>query len=140
MSISKILNSLENSWVRDDILLKIKNGLSSDEIVNEFLINNQLQVKELNSLLKPNDIDLLNQIEKLSTCEAKLINKINNFNYLKNIKKNHTKQTINEEKISLINRVPTNRISLFMINWSNKLVVIALLTISAIALSKQAWA
>ena len=34
MSISKILNSLENSWERDDILLKIKNGLSSEEIVN----------------------------------------------------------------------------------------------------------
>ena len=51
MSISKILNSLENSWERDDILLKIKNGLSSEEIVNEFLINNELQVKELNSLM-----------------------------------------------------------------------------------------
>jgi len=58
MSISKILNSLENSWERDDILLKIKNGLSSEEIVNEFLINNELQVKELNSLLKPDEIDL----------------------------------------------------------------------------------
>ena len=137
MSISKILNSLENSWERDDILLKIKNGLSSDEIVNEFLINNELQVKELNSLLKPDDIDLLNQVEKLSTCEAKLINKINNFNYVRDNKNNHT---INEKKISLSNRVPTNRISMFMINWSNKFVVIALLTISAIALSKQAWA
>ena len=51
MSISKILNSLENSWERDDILLKIKNGLSSEEIVNEFLINNELQVKELYSFL-----------------------------------------------------------------------------------------
>ena len=50
MSINKILNSLEKSWERDDILLKIKNGLSSDEIVNEFLIKNELQVKELNSL------------------------------------------------------------------------------------------
>ena len=137
MSISKILNSLENSWERDDILLKIKNGLSSEEIVNEFLINNELQVKELNSLLKPDDIDLLNQVEKLSTCEAKLINKINNFNYVGDNKNNHK---INEKKISLSNRVPTNRISMFMINWSNKFVVIALLTISAIALSKQAWA
>jgi len=27
-----------------------------------------------------------------------------------------------------------------MIDWSNKFVIIALLTISAIALSKQAWA
>ena len=137
MSISKILNSLENSWERDDILLKIKNGLSSEEIVNEFLINNELQVKELNSLLKPDDIDLLNQVEKLSTCEAKLINKINNLNNVGDNKNNHK---INEKKISLSNRVPTNRISMFMINWSNKFVVIALLTISAIALSKQAWA
>ena len=142
MSISKILNSLENSWERDDILLKIKNGLSSEEIVNEFLINNELQVKELNSLLKPDDIDLLNQVETLSTCEAKLINKIKNFNYVRETDKdhNHSTQTINEKKISLSSRVPTNRISIFMINWSNKFVVIALLTISAIALSKQAWA
>ena len=136
MSISKILNSLENSWERDDILLKIKNGSSSDEIVNEFLINNEFKVKQLNSLLKPDDIDLLNQVEKLSTCEAKLINKINNFNDVQDNKNNHT---INEKKISLYNRVPTNMISMFMINWSNKFVVIALLTISAIALSKQAW-
>ena len=136
MSISKILNSLENSWERDDILLKIKNGLSSEEIVNEFLINNELQVKELNSLLKPDDIDLLNQVETLSTCEAKLINKINNFNYVRDKDHNHT---IYQKKISLSNRVPTKRISMFMINWSNKFVVIALLTISAIALSKQAW-
>ena len=140
MSISKILNSLENSWERDDILLKIKNGLSSEEIVNEFLLNNELQVKELNSLLKPDDIDLLNQVETLSTGEAKLINKINNFDSLRDKDHNHTTQTINEKKISLSNRVPTNKISMFMINWSNKFVVIALLAISAIALSKQAWA
>jgi len=137
MSISKILNSLENSWERDDILLKIKNGLSSEEIVNEFLINNELQVKELNSLLKPDDIDLLNQVEQLSTCESKLINKIKNLNYLENNENNHV---ITEKNISLSNRVTSNRIRSFMINWSNKFVVIALITISAIALSKQAWA
>ena len=137
MSINKILNSLEKSWERDDILLKIKNGLDTDEIVNEFLLNNKVQIKELNTLLRQEDLDLLNQVEQLSTCEAKLINKINNLNYLKN-KKNH--HAINEEKVSLSNRVPTNRISLFMINWSNKFVVIALITISAIALTKQAWA
>jgi len=137
MSISQILNSLGKSWKRDDILLNIKKGLGTDEIVNEFLINNELQVKELNSLLKPDDIDLLNQVETLSTCEAKLINKINNFNYVRDNKNNHT---IYQKKISLSNRIPTNRISMFMINWSNKFVVIALLTISAVALSKQAWA
>ena len=137
MSLSKILNSLEKSWERDVVLLKIKNGLGTDEIVNEFLANNEVQIKELNTLLRPEDIDLLNQVEKLSTCESKLINKINNLNYSKN-NENHYK--INEKKVSLSSKVPFNRVSSLMINWSNKFVVIALLTISAIALSKQAWA
>ena len=65
MNISKILNSLDKSWERDVILLKIKNGLDADKIVNEFLANNKIQIKELNTLLKPEDIDLLNQVEKL---------------------------------------------------------------------------
>ena len=137
MSISKILNSLEKSWERDDILLNIKKGLGTDEIVNEFLMKNERQIKELNSLLRPEDIDLLNQVEQLSACESKLINEIKNLNYLEN---NENHQLINQKRISTSNRFPSNRISSFMINWSNKFVVIALLTISAIALSKQAWA
>ena len=137
MSIIKILKSLEISWSREKILTKIKNGHSTDEIINEFLIKNKEQIKELNTLLRPEDIDLLNKVEILSTCEAKLINKINNLNYLKN-KDKHYK--INEKQLSLPNRIPANKISLFMINWSNKIVIISLLTISAIALSKQAWA
>ena len=137
MSISKILNSLDKSWKRDDILLKIKNGLGTDRIVNEFLAKNEIKIKELNTLLSSEDIDLLNQVEQLSTCESKLINKINNLNYEK-INESHHK--INEKKISFSNRLPSERISSFMINWSNKFVFIALITISAIALSKQAWA
>ncbi len=134
MSISKILNSLEESWQRDNILLNIKKGLGTDEIVSEFLVKNESQIKELNSLLKPKDIDLLNQVEKLSTCESKLINEIKNLNYLEN---NHI---LNQKKIVSSKRGSHNKISSFMINWSNKFVVIALLTISAIALSKQAMA
>ena len=137
MSINKILTSLEKSWERDDILLKIKNGLDTDKIVNEFLENNKIQIKELNTLLRPEDIDLLSQVEQLSTCESKLINKIKDLNYLENNQKDYI---INEKKILPFNRVSLNRFSSFMINWSNKIVVIALLTISAIALSKQAWA
>ncbi|KGG09495.1 hypothetical protein [Prochlorococcus marinus] len=137
MSISKILNSLEKSWERDDILLNIKEGLGTDEIVNEFLMKNERQIKELNSLLRPEDIELLNQVEKLSTCESKLINEIKNLNYLENNENHHI---MDEKKIVPSNRVSLNKISSFMINWSNKFVVIALLTISAIALSKQAWA
>ena len=137
MSIKKILDSLEKSWERDDILLKIKNGHNTDQIVNEFIANNKVQIKELNTLLRPEDFDLLNQVEQLSNCESKLINKISNLNYLENNEKQHKR---NEEKVSFSYKVPANKISLFMINWSNKFVVIALLTISAIALSKQAWA
>ncbi len=137
MGINKILNSLEKSWERDDILLSIKKGLATDEIVNEFLMKNERQIKELNSLLRPKDIELLNQVEKLSTCESKLINEIKNLNYLENNENHHI---INKKKIEPSNRVSLNKISSLMINWSNKFVVIALLTISAIALSKQAWA
>ena len=108
MSISKILNSLEKSWERDDILLNIKKGLGTDEIVNEFLANNDIQIKELNTLLRPEDIDLLNQVEKLSTCESKLINKIKDLNYLEN-NENHHK--IKQKKI-----LPSNRVSLYKIS------------------------
>ena len=137
MSLSKILNSLEKSWEREDILLKIKNGLCTDKIVDEFLVKNEIQIKELNSLLRPEDIELLNQVEKLSTCESKLINEIKNLNYIENSENHHI---MNKKKIVPSNGISFNKISSFMINWSNKFVVIALLTISAIALSKQAWA
>ena len=137
MSIGKILNSLEKSWERDDILLNIKKGIGTEEIVNEFLIKNERQIKQLNSLLRPEDIDLLSQVEQLSTCESKLIIEIKNLNYLENNENHHI---MNKKKIVPSNRVSFNKISSFMINWSNKFVVIALLTISAIALSKQAWA
>ena len=99
-------------------------------------MKNENQIKELNSLLRAEDIELLNQVEKLSTCETKLINEIKNLNYLENNENHH----IMSQKILPSNRVSFNRISSFMINWSNKVIVITLLTISAIALSKQAWA
>ena len=137
MKIRKILNSLDESWERDNILLNIKKGLGTDEIVNEFIAKNESQIKELNSLLSQEDIDLLNQVEQLSRCESKLINKIKNINYLEN---SENQEKINQKNTSSSNRFTSNRISSFMINWSNKVVVIALLTISAIALSKQAWA
>ena len=137
MKISQTLKSLDNAWERNVILLKIKNGFSTDEIVNKFLQDNEEQVKELSSLLKQEDIDLLNQVERLSTCEAKLLNKINNLNYLKNNVKNYT---IKEKNFLIPQKSSSNKISFFMTKWSNKFVVIALLTISAIALTKQAWA
>ena len=111
MSISKILNSLEKSWERDDILLNIKKGSGTDEIVNEFLINNEKQIKELNTLLKPEDIDLLNQVEQLSTCESKLINEIKNLNYLENSENHHimNKKEIEPSNSCLLYTSPSPR-------------------------------
>ena len=137
MSIVKILDSLEISWKRDEILTKINNGHSTDEIINEFLIKNKEHIKILNTLLRPEDIDLLNKVEILSTCEAKLINKISNLNYLENKYEN---SKINEDKHFQSNKFPTNKLFSFMVNWSNKIVIISLITITAVALSKQAWA
>ena len=57
MDLNQVLNSLEKSWERDDILLKIKNGVSTDKIVNKFLEKNELQIRELNTLLRKEDID-----------------------------------------------------------------------------------
>ena len=100
-------------------------------------MKNERQIKELNSLLRPEDIDLFNQVEQLSTCESKLINEIKNLNYLKNNENHHI---LNQKNIVPSNKFYLNKVSSFLINWSNKFVVIALLAISAIALSKQAWA
>ena len=137
MSIVKILDSLENSWERNEILTKINNGHSTDEIINEFLIKNKEHIKILNTLLRPEDIDLLNKVEILSTCEAKLINKISNLNYIEN---KYGNSKISEEKHFQSNKVPINKFFSFMVNWSNKIVIISLITITAVALSKQAWA
>ena len=137
MSIVKILDSLEISWKRDEILTKINNGHSTDEIIDEFLVKNKEHIKILNTLLRPEDIDLLNKVEILSTCEAKLINKISNLNYIEN---KYGNSKISEEKHFQSNKVPTNKFFSFLVNWSNKIVIISLITITAVALSKQAWA
>ena len=137
MSIVKILDSLENSWKRNEILTKINNGHSTDEIINEFLIKNKEHIKILNTLLRQEDIDLLNKVEILSTCEAKLINKISNINYLENKYEN---SKISEKRNFQSNKVSPNKFLSFMVNWSNKIVIISLITITAVALSKQAWA
>ena len=38
MKITEALKSLENSWSREEILSKIKNGENSEKIVNDLLL------------------------------------------------------------------------------------------------------
>ena len=137
MKITEALKSLENSWSRDNVLLKIKNGEDSEKILNDFFFDNKHAFEILTNHITPEDEALLTEIENLSNIESKLINKIKNYSFNKShLSKN--KKTLER------NLKPKQNISLnlgyFMMKWSNKFVFISLLIISAIALTKQAWA
>ena len=136
MEIEEILHSLETSWSRNDVLLRIKRGLGSEKIVNEFLKDNKKDIEELAKFFSENNKDILVELEELSACETKLIKKINNLSnhqYQNNFKSKKTK------KFSLSKKLNSYNLGLFLMKWSNKFVVSSLLLISAIALSKQAW-
>ncbi len=137
MKITEALKSLENSWSREEILSKIKNGENSEKIVNDFCSSKQQEIETLTNFINPDDKVLLSEIEDLSNIESKLINKIKNysFNKVDSLKKEIVqKQVPNpEKKISF-------DLGVFMMKWSNKFVFISLIAISAIALTKQAWA
>ena len=137
MEIVEALKSLEKSWSRDDILIKIKNGEESDKILNDFFYNKKIEIETLNKFINPENKVLLSDIEKLTNIELKLINKIKNNNFNKNP---ITKKEINKEISFQPEKSTSLKLSLFFMKWSNKFVFISLLVISAIALTKQAWA
>ena len=137
MKIDEALNSLENSWSRDEVLVKIKNGTNSESIVNDFFSNKKEEIETLSNFINPEEKILLSEIEELSNIESKLINKIKNYS-------SNNSQLLNGEKNQGKRLEPTQKISfnlaVFMMKWSNKFVFISLFVLSAIALSKQAWA
>ena len=137
MQITEALKSLENSWSRDIVLLKIKNGENSEKIVNDFFNTKKKEIEILSNSFTQKDRILLSEIEKLSYIESKLIKKIKHFNPNKSllsvVEKDPTSTLHYEENKSF-------NLGFFMMKWSNKFVFISLLVISAIALTKQAWA
>ena len=137
MKITEALKSLENSWSRQEVLLKIKNGEDSEKIVNDFFNNKQKEIESLTNFINPEDKILLSDIENLSNIESKLINKIKNYSFNKT---NFPKNEEVKEMIFKNKQTKSFNLSLFMMKWSNKFVFISLLLISAIALTKQAWA
>ena len=136
MKIAEALKSLDNSWSREDVLIKIKNGADSEKIVNNFLNTKQHEINILTNFINPEDKALLSEIEELFNIESKLINKIKNYSFdnkqLSKSEKEENKKYEPEQQKSF-------NLGLFMIKWSNKFVFISLLVISAIALTKQAW-
>ena len=137
MKITEALKSLENSWSREEILEKIKKGEDSEKIVNDFCFSKRDEIETLTNFINPDDKVLLSEIEDLSNIESKLINKIKNYSsngcQLYEIEKDSNKILQNKQKTSF-------DLGIFMMKWSNKFVFTSLLVISAIALTKQAWA
>ena len=137
MKITEALKSLENSWSREEILSKIKNGENSEKIVNDFCSSKQQEIETLTNFINPEDKVLLSEIENLSNIESKLINKIKNYSFDKT---QLSKEEQDQKRISQTEKNISFNLGLFMMKWSNKFVFISLLAISAIALTKQAWA
>ena len=137
MKITEALKSLENSWSREEILSKIKNGENSEKIVNDFCSSKQQEIETLTNFINPDDKVLLNEIEDLSIIESKLINKIKNYSFNK---VDSSKKEIVQKQVPQPEKKISFDLGVFMMKWSNKFVFISLLAISAIALTKQAWA
>ncbi len=137
MKITEALKSLENSWSREKILSKIKNGENSDKIVNDFCSSKQQEIETLTNFINPDDKVLLSELEDLSNIESKLINKIKNYSFNK---VDSSKKEIAQKQIPQSEKKISFDLGVFMMKWSNKFVFISLLAISAIALTKQAWA
>ena len=137
MEITNAFNSLENSWSREEVLGKIKNGVSSEKIVNDFFNDKKEEIETLTNFINPEDNVLLSEIEELSNIESKLINKIKNHSL------NNTPLSKFEKRAQKIDLQSYKKrsfsLGLFMMKWSNKFVFISLIVISAIALTKQAW-
>ena len=137
MKITEALKSLENSWSREEILSKIKNGENSEKIVNDFCSSKQKEIETLTNFINPDDKVLLSEIEDLSNIESKLINKIKNYSCKKD---DSSKKEIVQKQLPQSEKKISFDLRFFMMKWSNKFVFISLLAISAIALTKQAWA
>ncbi len=136
MKITEALKSLENSWSRENVLVKIKKGEDSEKIINDFLNTNQQEIETLTNFINPEDKVLLGEMESLSKIESKLINKIKNYNITKTVL---SIKEIDQELLIKHEPKKSFNLGLFMMKWSNKFVFISLLVISAIALTKQAW-
>ena len=134
MNIKTALIELDNSWSRDIILEKIQKGQTTDKIVNDFIKSNKNNIALVSNYVENNNENLLENIEKLSICEIKLINKI------KILQQNDNK-ILNEESYpkGSKNYLKSLNLPLFFERWSNSFVIYLLILISLVSLTKQAW-
>ena len=127
----EISDSLDKNWSRAIILSKIKSGQSLENIVNQFIKENKSDINKFLELINLENYKVLDNLITLSECELKLIKRLKDLET--NNKKFNTSNMPKEKDIKI-------DLSVFMKKWSNKFVIIALITISLISLTKQAWA
>ena len=135
MDIKNALIELDNSWSRDIILEHIKRGHPTDKIVNDFIKSNRSNIELVSNYVEKNNSNLLDDIEKLSICEIKLIEEIKSLKINAPIKTN--KESSSKE---IKNKFENFNFALFLQKWSNNFVIYLLIVISLISLTKQAWA
>ena len=132
----EVLNILDKSWSKQRLIEKIKKGQSSEQIVQNFIIENKNNLDIVINLLNQKDNNILNHMETIANCELNLI---------KELRKKESKSNI-EIKKNIIDINPIAKVyrefklSLFMKKWSNQFVIGILIMISIISLTKQAWA
>ena len=130
------LNILDESWSKQRLIEKIKRGQSSQQIVQDFIIENKNNLDIVINLLNQKDNNLLSYMEEIANCELNLINELR--------KKECKSNTETKENIIDINPIAKVfkefQLSLFMTKWSNQFVIGILIMISIISLTKQAWA
>ena len=132
----EVLNILDKSWSKQRLIEKIKRGQSSEQIVQNFIIENKNNLDIVINLLNQKDNNLLSYMEEIANCELNLINELR--------KKECKSKTQTKENIIDINPIAKVfkefQLSLFMTKWSNQFVIGILIMISIISLTKQAWA
>ena len=130
------LQTLDASWSKKKLIEKIKRGHSTEQIVQDFILENKNNLDKVINLLNQTDSNILIYMEAIANCEINLINEL---------RKKETKSNINSlERIHDINPIvkiyEDFQLSLFMKKWSNQFVIGILIMISIISLTKQAWA
>ena len=135
MNIRNALNDLDNSWSRDIILEKIKKGQPTDKIVSDFVNSNKINIELISNYVEKYNSNLLENIEKVSICEIKLINEIKSLQIIdSNLKKEESSSK------DFANKLKDFNFASFLQKWSNNFVIYTLILISLISLTRQAWA
>ena len=130
----ELSDSLDKNWSREVVLSKLNKGEQIETIVNDFLTENKSDINNLIELINIENYKVLDNLISVSECELKLIKK------LKDLETNKHKNYKNKDLATIDKNKENMNFGMFMKTWSNKFVIIALITISLISLTKQAWA